>query len=123
MLHYLEDSDFDKEGNIVQPSIKTGVKAVVVMIKSNGCGHCVAALPALEDFAKKHGKDYFVAICQADGKDKVSSETIKNVGKKTFLGFPHYTLFTKDGKNLENEKIEGRGVEDLVKFAEKAASA
>lgn len=121
MLYYLEDSDINEEGNFALSSIKPGVKAIVVMIKSNGCGHCSVALPAFEELAEKHGHEYFVVVCQADGKDKVSSETIKKVGKKTFRGYPHYTLFTKDGKNLENEENEGRGVEDLVKFAKKAA--
>lgn len=111
---HLEDSDFDSQGNLINPeALKYPI--VVVMVQSSWCGHCKMAKPSYQEFANKHGK-ILIATIQADG-DRPSEKALGQRISKIipgFRGFPEYVLF-KNGKFV-NSNIKGRGVSDLEAF-------
>ena len=114
---YMENKDFDNNGDLINSSIPNGIH-VVIMIQTSWCGHCNNAKPAFQDFANKHNKNkVFCATIQADGE----RESEKELGKRIktiypeFKGFPHYVLY-KSGKRV-NKTIKGRSVKDLEDFA------
>ena len=113
---YLEDSDIDSQGNLVNSQIPKDIP-VVVMLQASWCPHCTSAKPAFQEFADKYQGKVFAATVQADG-DK---ESEKKLGKRVsqikpgFRGFPDYVLY-KNGRRVDKE-IGGRGVSDLAKFA------
>lgn len=115
-IAYLENSDFDSEGNLVNPQIPKN-KPVVIMIQSSWCGHCRNAKPAFQEFANKSYPNVFCATIQADGE----RESEKQLGKRLkvikpgFLGFPDYVLY-KNGKRVD-VNIQGRSVSALEQFA------
>jgi len=113
---YLEDSDFDKNGNIINPDIPRNTP-VVVMMQASWCPHCKHATPDFDKFAELSQGKVFCATIQSDGdreSEKVLGKRIKETIKSNFRGFPDYALY-KDGKRV-NVEISGRSVEDLKKF-------
>ena len=113
---HLEDTDFDSQGNLINPKALQ-YPIMVVMIQSSWCGHCKMAKPAYQEFAnKKYGTNILVATIQADG-DRPSEKALgKRVGNiiPGLRGFPEYALF-KNGKFVTSN-ISGRGVSDLEAF-------
>ena len=120
---YLQKSDFDEAGNLVNPKIPKN-KPVVIMLMANFCGYCTKAKPAYQEFALKHlGKkfnnfsgDFVVAAIQADGDQKGEKE-LNSILKKidpSFQGFPSYVVY-KNGKMVKND-IKGRDVKSLEDF-------
>jgi len=114
-IAYLEDQDFDTNGNLIAPIPKN--IPVVVILQANWCPHCENAKPAFQQFANKHKGKVFSATIQADGErnsEKKLGERIKQL-KPNFRGFPDYLLIL-NGK-IVNKEVEGRSVEALEKFA------
>ena len=114
---YLEDSDFDKNGNIINPDIPRNIP-VVVMMQASWCPHCNHATPDFDKFSELSQGKVFCATIQSDGEresEKVLGKRIKETIDPNFRGFPHYTLY--NGRKRVNAEISGRSVEDLKKFA------
>lgn len=114
---YLEDSDFDKNGNIINPDIPRNIP-VVVMMQASWCPHCKHATPDFDKFAELSQGKVFCATIQSDGEresEKVLGKRIKETIEPNFRGFPHYTLY--NGRMRVNAEISGRSVGDLKKFA------
>lgn len=117
-IAYLEDSDFDNRGYLINPEIPKNVP-VVIMAQASWCPHCVHAKPAFQEFANKYKGKVFCATIQSDGvreSEKALGKRISSI-KKNFQGFPDFMLF-KNGK-LVNKEVEGRSVRDLEKFVGK----
>ena len=115
-IAYLQDSDFDSKGNLVNPDIPKN-KPVVIMIQASFCGHCVTAKPAFQEFANKNSGKVFCATIQGDGKEKGEDELAKRLDVicPDFKGFPSYVGY-KHGKFVAVNN-EGRDVNSLEKFA------
>jgi len=114
-VHYLENSDFDKDGNLINPDIPKNLP-VVIMLQANFCGYCTSAKSAFEEFAKENTDRVFAATIQGDGnvRDEAPLGKRLNTIKKKFRGFPDYVLYI-NGKRVEKE-IGGRSKVDLEKF-------
>lgn len=122
-IPYLEITDFDNEGNLINPKIPKD-KTIIIFIQANYCGHCTMAKKALQDFADKYGQKganiVYVATIQGDGENQGEKELRNKLQTfyKDFQGYPHYVLYKK-GKRIfpkpENE-LKGRGVEHLKNF-------
>lgn len=113
---YLVDSDFDVNGNLVNPKIPKDIP-VLLMVQANFCGHCTHAKPAFQELAENNKGTIFAATIQGDGNEPGESELSKRISEivPDFRGFPEYALF-KNGKFLKKHE-GGRSVNDLVKFA------
>lgn len=113
---YLEDGDFDSQGNLIANGHPKDVPTVV-MIQTSWCPHCTNAKPDFQKFAEKYEGKIFCATIQADGE----RESEKALGKRLtlikpdFRGFPDYVLIV-NGKAVQ-KSIQGRSVVDLEKFA------
>lgn len=116
-IGYLEDSDFDDQGNLVNPDIPNNIP-VVIMIQASWCGHCRKAKPAFKQFAIKNQGKVFCATIQADGTRESEKKLGKRIPsiKKGFRGFPEYALY-KGGTPVDKQ-ITGRGVEHLESFVQ-----
>lgn len=96
-VRYLQITDFDKDGNLINQKIKREIPTLV-MIQSTHCGHCIEAKPAFFEFAVKNKDKCFCASILVDGEIKGEKE-IRNIIKKidpSFSGFPHYVLYYKN---------------------------
>lgn len=115
-IAYLENNDFDKNGNLINPNIPKNIP-VVIMIQASWCVHCRNSKPAFQEFANKNQNKVFCATIHADGdlpSEKELSKRIRYI-KKGFKGFPDYMLY-KNGSQI-NKQITGRKVSDLETFA------
>lgn len=114
----LQDSDFDQNGNLINPNILKDNKPVVVMIQAGFCGHCTTAKPAFIEFANAKQDSVFCATINGDDFSvpgtKELSQRIGQI-KPGFAGFPDYMVF-KGGKRI-NKDIQGRDVQSLIEFA------
>ena len=95
---YLEDSDFDQNGSIINPEILSMKMPVVVMMQASWCPHCKSAIPAFDEFAGLSQGKVFSATIQSDGDresekalGKLIKETIMNHGKE----FERYAMLDK----------------------------
>ena len=114
---YLEDQDFDKDGNLIAQGIPNGVP-VVIMLQSSWCPHCTSAKPEFQAFAEATEGYVFCATIQVDGdrpSEKALGDRIK-ILKPRFRGFPDYLLY-KNGIKIERE-IQGRDVRHLRDFSQ-----
>ena len=115
-IAYLEDTDFNKSGKLINPNIPKDVP-VVVMIQASWCGYCQKAKPSFQEFANNNQDKVFCATIQVDGSrpsEKALGKRIKSI-KKNFKGFPDYLLY-KSG-SLVNRNISGREVSHLEDFS------
>ena len=113
---YLEDSDLDKNGNIINPDIPCNMP-VLIMMQASWCPHCKHATPDFDKFAELYQGKVFCATIQSDGdreSEKALGKRIKENIKPNFRGFPDYALYI--GCKRVNKEISGRSVEDLKKF-------
>ena len=114
---YLQISDFDSSGRLVNPKIPSNIP-VVVMIQAAYCGHCTSAKPAFQEFANSVDRNkVFVATIQADGDEPGEKElgAMLSQIKPDFRGFPDYALFLNG--RLIPKQIQGRDVASLREFA------
>ena len=113
---YLEDQDFDKDGNLIARGVPKD-KPVVVMLQASWCPHCTSARPEFQAFADATAGHVFCATVQADGEfpsEKALAKRIKTL-KPNFRGFPDYILY-KNGRRIDRE-IKGRDVRSLRDFS------
>ena len=114
---HLEDSDFNSEGNLINPEILK-YPIVVILVQSSWCGHCKMAKPAYQEFANKYKNNnkMLVATIQADGERQSEKKLGKRLDKiiPGFRGFPEYALY-KNGKFVSSN-IKGRSIRDLEEF-------
>jgi thiol-disulfide isomerase/thioredoxin len=121
---YLENSDFDNNGALLNPILLGKKIPIVVMVQASWCGFCIKSKPAFQEYANKTNRNQvFCATIHADGErqtEKDLGERIKTI-IPDFKGFPHYALYM-NGKLQENKEIKGRSVEDLGEFTGVQAS-
>lgn len=114
---YLEDQDFDEEGNLIAPNIPSGVP-VVIMLQSSWCTHCTSAKTEFQSFADATVGKVFCATVQVDGdrpSEKKLGDRVK-ILKPKFRGFPDYLLY-QNGRKIDKE-IQGRDVRHLRDFSQ-----
>jgi thiol-disulfide isomerase/thioredoxin len=116
-IAYLQDSDFDASGSIINSAIPND-KPVVIMIQANFCGHCTNAKPDFQQYAEHIGDKVFCATIQGDGDQPGEAELGKRLSviKPGFRGYPDYVKY-KNGKRVDGD-ISGRKLEHLIKFGE-----
>jgi len=112
---YLQATDFDNNGNLINPEIPKDIP-VVVAIMANFCGYCTQAKPAFKQFADENKGKVFVATIQGDGQEEGESELQSKLNDfyPDFKGYPHYVLY-KGGRQIPKQ-IKGRGVAELNEF-------
>lgn len=113
---YLVDSDFDSDGNMINPKIPKDIP-VLLMVQANFCGHCTHAKPAFQELANKNQGKIFAVTIQGDGEEPGEEALSRKISKIVpgFRGFPEYALF-KNGKFVKKH-AGGRSVADLEAFA------
>ena len=113
---YLEDSDFNEKGELINNDIPKNTP-IVVMIQALYCGHCKNAKPAFQEFANATEGKVFCCTIQGDGDREGERSLAKrlDVIKPGFRGYPDYVLYF-NGERV-NKEITGRGVEDLEQFS------
>lgn len=118
---YLQDKDFDAQGNLVNPQIPKNLP-VLIMVQAGFCGHCTHAKPAFQEFANKNVGKVFCATIQGDGKEPGEAELSKRLNDliPNFVGFPEYVVIN-NGK-LTKKESGGRGVKDLDDFVKSVKS-
>lgn len=108
---YLENSDFDIDGNTIEKS-----KPVFIMIQSTGCGHCNYSKPTFHEFAVKN-PNILCATIQMDH-PSMTKEFHEKIDKiyPDLWGFPSYILHWNEKK----VKYEGnRSLNDITSFIQK----
>ena len=116
-IAYLTDSDFDSDGNLINPQISKN-KISMIMIEGNFCHFCTAAKPAYQKFAEANvGKINCFAI-QVDGDQPGEPELNKRIKiiDPTYRGVPDYIAYY-DGKFLKKHN-GGRTQQDLQSFVD-----
>ena len=109
---YLESSDFDDTGNLINDILLSTKKPVIVMIQSKNCGWCTQAKdPYISSASNNRGIIHSVIDVEAD------PDAAKEVSGKSpnYKGLPHYMCY-KNGK-LVSDVLENRDEKSLVKFA------
>jgi len=112
---YLDSSDFNEEGNLINSQILSTNQPVFVMIQAVFCGHCTRAKPWFQEFAEKNIGKVICCSIQGDSDMKSVKELTSMLNKicSEFVGYPTYVVFNK------NKKIKytgGRKTEDLQSF-------
>ena len=112
---YLDSTDFDDEGNIINPLIPKD-KPMFIMLLANFCGFCKMAKPDFQEFAEKN-PNFIVATIQADSTIPEVAN-LKNKMNKIYpelVGFPSYMLYVEGKRIIYNG---GRTLKDLQSFAD-----
>lgn len=116
-VHYLENFDFDEEGELTNKQIPKNM-LVLIMIQSSSCPHCEKAKPLFQAFADKMSDKVFCATIQTNGYKRPKTEI--PLGKRLnnfiqeFNGVPEYVLYKN--RRIINAKTTGRNVECLTNF-------
>lgn len=114
---YLENQDFNANGNLVAPGIPQNIP-VVIMVWASWCPHCVNSQEMFQSFANQNKDRIFCACIQSDGVKETEKELGKRIKslKPTFRGFPDFLLY-QNGNRIEAECNE-RSIEGLTKFVQ-----
>ena len=115
-IAYLQDSDFDKDGNLLNDNIPTDIP-VVLLIQAAFCGYCTMMKPAFQEFAEKNKGVVFCATIQGDGKElgeKELNSRIKSIDK-SFRGYP--SIVGYKNKKFVKTHTGGRTLNDLELFS------
>ena len=114
---YLEDNDFDSEGNIANQQLKTN-KPVFIFIQANFCGYCTQAKPDFQTLAEKYQNKYIFATIQGDSELEETKKIMKKLDKiyPNFMGFPSYIIY-HNGRRIIYE--EGRDFDSMETFLNK----
>lgn len=112
---YLVDSDFDSNGNLINPDIPKD-KPVFIMIQAKFCGHCTHAKPEFQKVAEKNKDKYFFATIQGDGTEPGESELAKKLSNfiPEFMGYPEYVVYY--GGKFKEKYNGGRKEENLQQY-------
>ena len=114
-IAYLELSDFDNDGNLVNPQIPKNIP-VIIMLQASWCGHCVHVKPAFQEMAddpKNKGKIFAATIQGDEPKQKdIAQKFLKGAFKSipevqgfpTFIGYKNgrFVKFCEGKRSKEN---------------------
>ncbi len=95
-VFYLEESDFDDNGNF----ISVANKPIFILFQSLRCYHCTLAKPAFLEFSQKN-PDILCGTIQMDS-DKITSTFMKKINLiyPDLIGFPSYVLLHNGKKTV-----------------------
>lgn len=112
---YLESTDFDEEGNLMNNHLLSSNLPVFIMIQAVFCGHCTRAKPWFQEFAEKNVGKVICCSIQGDSDMKSVKELSNRIPKicPDFVGFPSYVVFNKGQMTTYKQ---GRKTEDLQKY-------
>jgi len=110
-VFYLEDSDFDDQGNLL--SIPSD-KPVFILLQSMQCYHCTKSKPAFQEFAIRHKGHVLCGTIQMDS-PKMTPELMKKIQYiyPDLVGFPSYILYI-NGKKIVYDG--NRSLQDMEAF-------
>jgi thiol-disulfide isomerase/thioredoxin len=118
---YLDNDDFDSEGNLNVKEIDTTKKPLFIMIQANFCGFCTMAKPHFQQFANENKDKAYFATIQGDEAHPEKMESIKMLMSRldkiypNFFGFPSYMVIYKNKKlNYENDRTKKALEEALI---------
>jgi thiol-disulfide isomerase/thioredoxin len=95
-IFYLESSDFDEYGNIVNPNIDTSLP-IFIMIQANFCGFCTMAKPDFQQFAYAFKDKITCATIQADSeRPDPNLKQLLSIIAPELTGFPSYIILYKN---------------------------
>jgi len=114
---YLDSSDFDDNGNIINQNIPQDDKPIFILIQANFCGHCRVAKPEFQQFAENNVNTFFCATIQADSEEPLVKDLQPKMNSiyPNLVGFPSYMIYYKRKRILYNG---GRKCQDLQAFAD-----
>jgi len=114
---YLQNDDFDSDGNIINPDIPDNTP-IVIMLQANFCGHCTKAKGDFQEFANNNKGKIFCATIQGDGNEKGESELAKRLSSmyKGFVGYPTYVGY-RNKKSKYKMHDGGRDSKSLQSFS------
>jgi thiol-disulfide isomerase/thioredoxin len=124
-VFYLEDIDFDNNGNLVGfQKLKAPPKPAIVLTYANWCGHCKDFKKTYQEFANNLAKTkpVYVTAIEQDGNEpgqKAIAKMIKSgMFPKDFRGFPHIVMYDETGK-VEGVKVYdgNRSLRSLIEFS------
>lgn len=122
-IGYLENKDFDNNGQLKDKILLSKKIPIVVMVQASSCHFCKISKQAFQDYANKtNSNQVFCATIHVDGdtpSEKDLGERIKTI-IPSLTGFPHYALYMNGV--LVDKEIKGRSVEDLGEFTGVQAS-
>lgn len=93
---YLEVTDFDKDGNLINPQLMN--TPLFVFIMSSGCGYCTMAKPEFQKLANSGVVD--CAVIQVDGErdtEKMLAPVVSKIYPGNLRGFPSYFIIDQNG--------------------------
>jgi thiol-disulfide isomerase/thioredoxin len=112
-IFYLEKSDFDNNGNIINNKLNSN-KPIFIMIQASWCFHCSNSKPEYQKFANKNNDRAFITTIEVDN-DKSKNIDLTKI-YPDLKGFPSYIVYYK------NNKIPfttGRSEKDLTEFLDR----
>ena len=115
---YLENKDFDDEGNIINEELMAQRKPIFIMIQANFCGHCTVSKPDFQAFAEKYQDIITCCTIQGDSpRDQELAQKIRSI-YPGFRGFPSYIAFGDLYRKPNERQIVdvGRSMQDFEKF-------
>ena len=115
-IGYVENSDFDQKGNLINETILREQKPIFIMIQANFCHHCSVAKPDFQLFAEKYKNQIICLTIQGDNNDSELAQKISMIYPE-FRGFPSYILFTVSSTRFIMN--QGRTCEDFENFFRK----
>ena len=117
-ITYLQVSDFDKNGNIINTQLLESKLPIILLMQANYCHYCTLMKPAFQEVSSKNNKKVIYATIQSDGNQPGEKElsTILRKIDKSFGGFPHICAFV-NGKNVKTYNGD-RSVNSLENFAQ-----
>lgn len=117
-VRYLQITDFDANGNLINPKIPKNVP-VFILIQSSNCGWCVKTKPIYQMFANNDptSQNYFATTIQIDSSKPKETEFRNFVNKidESIQGWPHIVVYY-NGKRMTYDG--NRTAEDFKKFAD-----
>lgn len=117
-IAYLEITDFNNKGEIINKEIPKD-KKVIVMVQASWCGACSEFKPIYQKFADNHSDEIFCATIQIDGDRESEKQLGKNLDKIKKIKFIPEMLLFSDGscKKLLDKKLSSKTEKSLEKFA------
>lgn len=119
-VHYMQNLDFDKSGNLRLEKLTEIPKnmLVLIMIQSSDCKFCEDAKFDFQDFANIMSGKVFCATIQINGYKEPETEI--PLGKRfkeleIFNGVPEYVLY-KNGRHIATLNSNNRDVNELTNF-------
>lgn len=96
---YLEDLDFDVQGNLIQTVLKD--KPLMIMVQNSQCGACLMVKPIFEKFAMRGLLN--TAYIQVDGprpSQKSLAARIDSIAPEPIQYYPTFFIVTPSGQKF-----------------------